>query len=138
MDPWEFASGPGANVVVFDGACGVCTRFAHWLRKSGAGRLVSVPSQFPGVRETFALSREEANRSVWAFRSDGSRLSGAAAINSVFLGMRLPWSLLASVYSLPLAAAIEEQCYAWFAGHRQWFGWFAAVPECEQPDVKCR
>jgi predicted DCC family thiol-disulfide oxidoreductase YuxK len=126
-------------ILLFDGACGPCTRLADWVRRwDSAGRLLVQANQHPGVLDAHGLTRAEVDRSAWAIEPGGRRLEGAAALNRVLEELGGGWRLLAAVYGVPPLAAAEEAIYRWVAANRERLAWFGVTPECERPGVACR
>lgn len=122
--------------LIFDGYCGVCTRMIHWIRAQDRhGRITAVPSQVPGVLERFGLTREAADREVWAFDGAGNVWSGAEA---VFRTLEvLGWTRLAAWSRRSPVKQLAGPCYHWFARHRHWFARWGAPPECADPARGC-
>jgi predicted DCC family thiol-disulfide oxidoreductase YuxK len=56
--------------LVFDGACGFCTRSAGWLQAVDRGRRIDlVPLQASGAPESIGASRDECERALqWLAR----------------------------------------------------------------------
>lgn len=124
-------------LLVFDGYCGVCTRFVGWLQaRDRAGRVRVLPSQTPGLREQLGLSRADTDRQAWAVAAGGRRYGGAAAINRV-LGELGPWRFVAALYDVPGLRQGEEAAYRLFARHRGRFARWGVTPACERPDSDC-
>ncbi len=126
----------GAEVVlIFDGACGFCTRAARWVQRwDRQGRIRLVPFQQPGAPERYGLTREACAQAAWAITPDGARHRGAAAV-LVALGeaMGCPW--IRRLYSLPPARWIADALYEWVAAHR---GRLPGVrPHCEEHPEEC-
>jgi predicted DCC family thiol-disulfide oxidoreductase YuxK len=125
-------------IVVFDGHCGVCTRFADWVgQRDHDSRIRMVPSQRPGVLEGLGLSREAADREAWAVDAEGRRSAGAFAINRVLAELGGVWWLLARVASLPPLRVVEAAGYRWFARNRARFSRWGVTPACARPDAGC-
>jgi predicted DCC family thiol-disulfide oxidoreductase YuxK len=125
-------------VLLFDGTCGPCTRFAGWVRRwDAAGRIQVIPNQSPGVLPALGLTRAEVDRSAWAVEPGGRRREGAAALNRVLEELGGAWRLLATPYRLAILAAGEEAAYRWLAANRERLAWLGVTPECERPGVAC-
>jgi predicted DCC family thiol-disulfide oxidoreductase YuxK len=127
-------------LLVFDGWCGVCSRFITWVKsQDSAGRVRALPNQTPGLITGLGLTRADVDRAAWAFARDGRRFSGAAAINRTLAALdRRPWSQLARLYDVPGMGWWEERCYALFARHRGRFARWGVRPACAAPRVRCR
>lgn len=125
-------------IVVFDGYCGVCTRFADWVaRRDHDSRVRLVPSQRPGVLDGLGLTREAADREVWAVDAGGRPFSGAPAINRVLAELGGGWRLFAALASLPGIRVVEAAGYRWFARNRARFGRWGVTPACARSDAGC-
>jgi predicted DCC family thiol-disulfide oxidoreductase YuxK len=126
-------------LLVFDGWCGVCSRFVAWAKSHDrAGRVRALPNQTPGLTDGLGLTRADVDRAAWAITRDGRRFSGAAAINRTMAALdRRPWSQMARWYGVPGLGWWEERCYAWFARHRGRFARWGVRPACAAPLVRC-
>lgn len=110
-----------------------------WIRQRDvAGRVLALPNQTPGLKETYGLTRAQVDREVWAIDSDGNKVAGAAATNRIFRELGGAWGLLSALYRVAPLRWIEDRVYAWVAANRgQLARWWSATPECEQPGVDC-
>ena len=129
---------------IFDGRCGVCTRFVRILRGlelltralHGRGsRVLMVPYQKPGVTQSTGLSMEDCRASAWAVSSDGERYRGAEAISvavSGAIGTRIPHAL----YRLPLVRGLQDLVYGWIAANRRRLP--GDKPYCSQYPGNCQ
>jgi predicted DCC family thiol-disulfide oxidoreductase YuxK len=99
--------------------------------------VLALPSQTPGVPERTGLSRADLSRAAWAIDRRGRGYAGAAALNRVLVELPPPWRWLAGLYRLPLAGAIEDAGYRWFAANRARFGRWGVMPACARPGVPC-
>jgi predicted DCC family thiol-disulfide oxidoreductase YuxK len=89
-----------------------------------------LPNQLPDLLERYGLNRSQVDQEVWAIEPDGTRWSGAGAINRILqvLGGLGAW--VAAVYELPPIRWIEDRAYRWIAGRRTWLSrWISAPPE---------
>lgn len=129
---------PGDNgavhgILVFDGACGFCTRTVLWLRRLDRGRRVEpVPYQRPGVLESARLTERQASTTIHWLGADGSWYSGAHAANaalSAALGTRLPL-LLYRLTRWP-----QERLYAVIAANRHRLP--GVTPHCTSHPQDC-
>lgn len=111
----------------------------RWVRAHDlAGRVLALPSQTPGLRQRYGLSREELEREAWAIEPSGRRHAGAAAMNRVLGELGGPWPLVAALYRLLLIGWLEDRAYRWVADHRRLLSrWWSTTPECEQPEAEC-
>ena len=125
-------------LLVFDGHCGVCTRFADWVaRHDTSGRVRLLPNQAFGVVDAPQLTRADLDREAWAFDQRGRRYAGAAAINRTLFALGGRWRLLSLVYRVPVVHWCEDAGYHWFAKHRNRFARWGVTPACERPGGGC-
>lgn len=116
------AAGDAPWVVIYDGACAVCTRTVNRLREwDRDARFEMVPYQADGVRERFPeITAEEFERSVQLIGPEG-RFQGAAAVERILAlvprGRPLAW-----LFRIPLVRPIAERVYRLFARNRHRFG----------------
>jgi predicted DCC family thiol-disulfide oxidoreductase YuxK len=129
----------GADLLlIFDGHCGVCTRFADWVQHCDAsGRVRLVPSQAHGLLDATGLTRAELDREAWALDRSGRWYAGAAAINRVLRALGGSWRLLALAYAVPGVRWCEDAGYRWFARHRSRLSRWGVTPACERPGGEC-
>ncbi|MBN2218376.1 MAG: DUF393 domain-containing protein [Pirellulales bacterium] len=111
---------PGADVVLFDGACPLCQASAHWLaRLDGGRRLTFLPFQDPRVARSFPdLSPEAIQKHLHVVDHRGRRHKGAAAVR--YLTRRLPalW-LAAPLLHLPGSMPFWKWLYTQIARRRR-------------------
>jgi predicted DCC family thiol-disulfide oxidoreductase YuxK len=85
---------PQHLTLVFDGACGFCTRSVRLLKALDRnGRVTAVPFQKTGTPASVGLTLEECKASVWAIAPDGGYYRGAEAVNALVaaaLGTAVP------------------------------------------------
>jgi predicted DCC family thiol-disulfide oxidoreductase YuxK len=130
--------GDAEVLLVFDGHCGVCARFADWVaRRDRAGRVRLLPSQAPGLIEALGLTRAEVDREAWAFDRAGRAFAGAAAVNRTLRALGGLPGILGRAYALPGLRWCEDAGYHWFSRHRGAFHRWGAVPACDRPGVTC-
>lgn len=129
----------GARILlIYDGWCGICTRTVDWLRaRDHAGRLITLPSQTPGLAERTGISRAHTDRAAWVVDRQGRRFAGAAAINRALWELGGGWRVVAWCYRLPLVRWAEQRGYRWFAAHRGRFARWGVVPGCARPGTSC-
>jgi predicted DCC family thiol-disulfide oxidoreductase YuxK len=115
-------------VVVYDGDCGVCSRFVARLARWDTNQQFEiVPSQAPSVRTRFPWISDDAyRRSVQLIRlADGQTWEGAAAIRVITRhAPAVRWT--SWLFALPGA----EWAYRWFARNRYRIG---SAPSCPRP-----
>jgi predicted DCC family thiol-disulfide oxidoreductase YuxK len=114
-------------VVIYDGACVVCTRMIDMLREwDRQGVLEIIPSQDPSVRVRFPWITPAAHAaSIQFVELDERTWTGAAALRRILRAVHRgkAWSWL-------LALPFAESAYAWFARHRYGLG---CGEHCELP-----
>ena len=106
------------GTLIFDGECGFCTRSRDLLIKlDRRHRMRTVPLQRPGVAEQAGVSEDELRKAVYWLAEDGSKFSGAEAVNaalSAALGSGIPLR----IYRLPGVRALQDAAYRWVAANR--------------------
>jgi len=98
---------PGADVVIYDGSCGLCRGTVRWLdRLDRGGRLAFLPLQDDRVARRYPdLTLRELQKHVHVVDTRGRRRKGAGAVR--YLARRLPalWPLAPLLHvpgSMPL------------------------------------
>lgn len=106
------------GLLIFDGECGFCTRSRDLLvRLDRRGRMRTAPYQGAGVPERAGVSLEALAREVYWLDDDGSRFSGAHAINAA-LASAFGTTIPLRVYRLPGMRAAQDALYRWVANNR--------------------
>lgn len=124
-------------VLIFDGHCGVCSRFVSWAKKRDRGeRIRFVACQDTRTRE-LGIDRSACEKEAIAIRRDGSIHRGADAINTSLRELPRPWPWVASLAQVWGVAPLERLGYRWFARNRHRFSRWGVQPECAKPGVKC-
>lgn len=116
--------------LVFDGACGFCTRCVDWLARIDPDQRIEVhPWQGEGVLERFGLTRAQAEASVWLISGERVRsgIHAVAAAIDIARGTRL----LGSVVALPVVEPVAQYGYHWVARHRGRFP--GVIAWCRDP-----
>jgi predicted DCC family thiol-disulfide oxidoreductase YuxK len=123
----------GADVVIYDGHCRLCTaavhRLARWDRR---GRLEFLALDDPEIARRWpGLDRANLAEEMHVIDSHGRRYRGAAALR--ILSRRLPrlW-LLAPLLHLPGTLPLWQGLYQWLAQRRYLFG------RCSHDSESCR
>lgn len=123
------------GVLLFDGACGFCTRSENFLlRLDRTGELRTEPLQGAGVAERLGIPPSQLLESVRWLDSSGEVYSGAEAVNaalSAALGIGLPLR----IYRIPGIRSLQDALYRWVADHRYRFP--GTTPYCESHPVAC-
>ena len=127
---------PERLILIFDGACGFCTRSVRLLAVLDRRRCVTaVLYQKPGAAASVGLTVEECEAAAWAITPDGQRYQAAAAVNAslaVALGTRFPLLF----YALPGVGRLQDLLYALVAVNRGRLP--GDEPYCEQHPSGCR
>ena len=114
---------PGADVVIYDGHCKICTAQVRRLaRFDGGGRLAYLSLHDPAVAERYPeLTHEQLMADMYVVDQAGRRHRGAAAIR--YLSGRLPrlWPLAPLLY-LPFSLPLWQTLYRQIANRRYRFG----------------
>ena len=122
---------PPAGWVVYDGACGVCSRLARRFRGMlGRRGFALVPLQAPWMssrlRFSYGIPLENLLDEMRVLTADGRALGGADAV--LFLAGRVWWTRpLAALGSLPPLRALLGRGYRWFAARRHRFSQSCAI-----------
>ena len=127
---------PQHLTLVFDGACGFCTRSVRLLKALDRNRRVTVvPFQKTGIPASVGLTLEECKASAWAIAPDGGYYRGAEAVNALVaaaLGTAVPLLL----YYLPGIRQLEDFIYSLIAYNRSRLP--GDQPYCAQYQAECR
>ena len=127
---------PRHLTLVFDGACGFCTRSVRLLETLDRNRRVkAVPFQKSGVPVSMGLTVEECEETAWAIAPDGRRYRAAEAVNAavaVAFGTTVPLLL----YSLPGIKQLQDLVYSQVASNRDRLP--GDRPYCAQQPAECR
>ena len=109
--------------VIYDGHCRICTKLSGVLKKwDRHGQLAVVPSQLPGVRESFPfIAERDYLESLQLIGPGMKRWQGAAAIEEL-LGVLPRGILIGWIFHLPFARKIADRFYRWFARNRYRLG----------------
>lgn len=120
---------PGADVVIFDGECRICTAQVQRLTRFDlGGRLAYLSLHDPQVAARYPdLTHEALMADMYVIARDGRQHRGAAAIR--YLSGRLPalWWLAPLLY-FPGSLPLWQRLYRMFAKRRYRFG---RIESCE-------
>ena len=109
---------PQAPTLVYDGACGFCTKWVRRAKRLDARDHVrTVPRQDPHAILLTGQSMDELSRAVHFVRPDGAVFAGAAAVRELACYLR-GGRLLRLLARAPGMMALAELGYAWVA--RTW------------------
>ena len=127
---------PQHLTLVFDGACGFCTRSVRLLKALDRNsRVTAVPFQKTGTPASVGLTLEACKASVWAIAPDGGYYRGAEAVNALVaaaLGTAVPLLL----YYLPGIRQLQDFIYFLIAYNRSRLP--GDQPYCAQHQAECR
>ena len=115
--------------MIYDGDCNFCKFWIIRWRETTGGRVEYIESQDPRVAEQFPeLPQERFETSVQLIEPDGRVYSGAEAVFRALRYGALGSLPLSFYYHVPGARPVTEWCYAFVAGHREFFStltrWF--------------
>ncbi|HEV2021010.1 MAG TPA: DUF393 domain-containing protein [Terriglobales bacterium] len=122
---------PPAGWVVYDGACGVCSRLARRFRGMLERRgFALVPLQAPWMssrlRFSYGIPLEKLLDEMRVLTADGRALGGADAV--LFLAGRVWWAWpLAALGAGASFRALLQHAYRWFAARRHRFSAACAI-----------
>jgi predicted DCC family thiol-disulfide oxidoreductase YuxK len=126
---------PQQATLIFDGHCGVCTRYVRMIKMfDRKQRITAVPYQMLGVPASAGLSVEACRRAAWAVTPEGHRYRVARAVNlvvAVALGTKLPYEF----YRLLLIRCAQDRAYDWIATNRRRFP--GDEPHCALHPEEC-
>lgn len=124
------------NLLIFDGDCGFCTRSRDFLAKiDHDDRITLLPLQAPTAWEVSGRSYEQLKESLYWIGEDGTRATGAEAVNAA-LSVAIDNPLPNDVYRMiPGMRALQERVYGWVAAHRSKLP--GATPWCEDHPYDC-
>jgi predicted DCC family thiol-disulfide oxidoreductase YuxK len=111
-------AGPGHDVLLFDGACAFCSRWAaRLLRWLPEGAVEARSFREPGALALLpGVSPERCERALQLVRADGRVFEGAeAAVQALRHGR---WGLLARAYYAPGIRQAADAVYRLTAGNR--------------------
>jgi predicted DCC family thiol-disulfide oxidoreductase YuxK len=109
---------PDRDVVLYDGQCGFCSRWAkYWsgtLERRGFG-IASLDE--PWVAEKLRIPHEELVTDIRLLATDGQLISGADVY--LYVARRIWWAWpFYAIFSLPGFNRLIRAGYKWFAGNR--------------------
>lgn len=118
--PEEARTAPRPSTLVFDGACGFCTRVARWIqRRAGDEKVRLVCWQRADLR-SYGLTESEAREAVWWIDPSGRRFRAERAVGKA-LEEGTGWSSLvgSAILTSPFVwlAAPVYRAVARFRGH---------------------
>jgi predicted DCC family thiol-disulfide oxidoreductase YuxK len=124
-----------SGILLFDGACGMCTRSVELVLKlNRTGEPQAEPLQSSGAAERLGILPSRLLESVRWLDASGAVYAGAEAANAALssaVGTRLPLRL----YRIPGVRFLEDVVYRWVAGHRHRFP--GTTPYCDSYPANC-
>ncbi len=123
------------GVLIFDGACGLCTAAAEWAyRRSAAGCLTIIPYQHADLeRLSPGLTAELCRRSAYLVLPDGRRWRGARAVFGALRCLRGGWGIVGKLGSLPPFYLLAEPFYRLIAAQRMRLSRWLGLTACAVP-----
>lgn len=118
------------GLLLFDGACGLCTAWAEWAGRSERGngyRITPYQEMTDEQLRALGLTRRDCARRLYAVSGNGRVHGGAFAVNA-FLWRRPPWRpWIVLLHIVPIFLALEILGYLLVARTRgtlsRWFGY---------------
>ena len=116
--PTTAGAGFVLGVVLYDGECGFCSRWAQYWRRTLARHRFEIASlDQPWVTEKIKMPREELLTDIRLLTADGRLISGADVYLYVARQIRWAWPFYA-IFSLPGFNWMIHTGYRWFARNR--------------------
>lgn len=111
------------SFILFDGDCGICQRVIRFFKRRDQARAFDF-IDFRSLTEDQLLAlgttQQDCALELQAIRPDGSRVSGAVAMNFIIETLYpAVGRLIALTVALPFALRIESAAYRYFARHRR-------------------
>jgi predicted DCC family thiol-disulfide oxidoreductase YuxK len=124
----------GAEVVIYDGECGLCDRFVSFvLARDPRGRFKFAPQQGAWARgqlDAHGVSGLAAS-TVMVLTADGRLLIRSAAVFHVLAQLAWPWRMIARLRALP--TGLTDAAYDQIARRRLRF--FGRLETCRLPSA---
>jgi predicted DCC family thiol-disulfide oxidoreductase YuxK len=124
------------DLVLFDGACGVCSAAKDWAQSHDTrGELEFVAYQAAELeRVAPGLTLEKAGQALHFVRRDGQCFRGARATFETLRRLPGVWGLAGTILSFPPLSLLAEPFYRLFARHRGAISRRLGLDRCELPD----
>jgi predicted DCC family thiol-disulfide oxidoreductase YuxK len=120
-------------IIVFDGKCVLCSRFAQFvMHRDRAAKFRLLAAQSPlgdALYRHFKL--DPVNYETYILLQDGVAYLRSEAAIRILGGLGLPWRLASICRVCPLS--VRDRLYDFVARHR--LSWFGARPACYVPDA---
>lgn len=121
----------GGPVVLWDGDCGFCGRWAQWIERRVGSSVRFIPYQQTDLRE-HGIPRDDLAEAIHLVDSDGRVYRGAHAVLRVHAETGWKGRFALVLYRrLPGAGRLSELVYGWVAAHRplagRVIGWIDAA-----------
>lgn len=111
-------SGVVLGVILYDGQCGFCSRWAKfWARTLARHGFTIASMDEPWVAAKIRMSREDLFQDIRLLTNDGRLVSGADVY--LYASRRIWWAWpFYAIFSLPGFNRLIYTGYRWFARHR--------------------
>lgn len=129
-------SASAVDLVLFDGDCGLCRAFAHWVRRRDRrGHFLWLPYQeaSPEKLATWGLSPQRCAQRLYLITRRGRILSGAFGINAILLHLSGWRWLVLALYALPPLLLLQMALYALIAKYRHRLSHWMRLRACRTP-----
>lgn len=114
---------------VFDGDCGFCSRYAHWIAARLPSGVDVVAWEEIEDLSALGLTREEVECAAWWIGPDG-RWAGGDAIARSLVGTRGPWAVAGRLMLVWPVSRLSRVVYRWVATNRHRLP--GAAPACDR------
>jgi predicted DCC family thiol-disulfide oxidoreductase YuxK len=137
--PFSFRNDPAVPafpddrpIIIFDGKCVLCSRFAQFiLRNDRHRRFRLLAAQTPlGIALYRHYGLDPVNFTTYILLADGRAWFKSAAALRIFQQLGLPWALLSAAWVVP--RTLRDRLYDFVAQHR--LRWFGVRETCYLPD----
>ncbi len=107
-------------LLIFDGDCALCCRWAEWLKRKADGRVEVVASQVADLSD-LGLTGAQVDSSVWLVRGD-ERLAGHQAIGAALVEVGGVWKVVGFACLVPPTSWVARGVYWVIARNRRRIG----------------
>lgn len=122
-------------MLVFDGDCGFCSRYASWVEARLPPEIEVVPWQRVDDLSELGLRRPEVECAAW-WVADGGRWGGGEAIARSLMAIGGLWRWIGRLMLTRALRRLTQVAYRWVAANRHRFA--GATPACgidaDRPD----
>ena len=123
---------PSGPIVLYDGICGLCTRWVQFLFKWDRGKILRFASLQSAIGQDLMDQqglRHLGLSTMALIEGERAYIRSLAALR-VFKLLGAPWSLLYALILIP--EPIRDWAYTLLAGHR--YQWLGRLDSCPVPD----